>query len=370
MNNVVMGLEGTAASAGVGEGLLSSPQPVVCLDDDLRVTYFNRGAEDLFAVAAAAVSGRPFEELLAPRSRADFRLALGEVLLHSPAAGAIGGDGRILGLRKGAETVGLRISVSRGECGWTLVPCEMSADDEVARTLRAEDELLSFVAHDLRNPLNVVRLSAQLLEERMPADDDFYRRWLAAIQRAVDHMETLVQDLLAAARTGHGASALHPRVVPAGLVVREAAMGHKEIAEQKGLRLELLPADPELRIEVDLDLLVRALSNLIGNAVKFTPPGSEVAVSVEQFGSEVRFVVRDTGPGIDEAHVAHVFDRFWQAPGSKRDGAGLGLAIVKGAVEAHGGRVWVESRVGEGSTFSIAIPVEHRGGLGDQQAGR
>lgn len=228
--------------------------------------------------------------------------------------------------------------------------------EAMTRTLQAHDEMLSFVSHDLRNPLNVITMAAQLIRERLPAGQDFAVDWLSAIDRSAQQMEALVRDLLTAARSSQGRLTLQPRIIATDLVLREAALGHREAAQRKQIDLQVRPADAGLSLVADLDVIVRALSNLIGNAVKFTPPGGTVFVAAEDSADEVRFSVSDTGPGIDEAHLAHVFERFWQAPGPTRDGAGLGLAIVKGAVEAHGGRVGVESRVGHGSTFSFTIP--------------
>jgi signal transduction histidine kinase len=101
------------------------------------------------------------------------------------------------------------------------------------------------------------------------------------------------------------------------------------------------------------------LSNLVGNAVKFAPEGSNIALAVETRTTEVEFRIDDRGPGIEPADIPHIFDRYWRAAGEKRRGLGLGLAIAKWIVEAHGGRIWVESRLGAGSTFYFTLP---RGG--------
>ncbi|MBC7541923.1 MAG: hypothetical protein H7338_04260 [Candidatus Sericytochromatia bacterium] len=125
----------------------------------------------------------------------------------------------------------------------------------------------------------------------------------------------------------------------------------------QGLQLDLsLPADLRL-VVADRERTLQVLSNLIGNAIKFTPAGGTISVRVMGQGAVVCVSVRDTGSGIPADRQALVFDRFWQAEKSRRQGAGLGLAISKGIVEAQGGTIWVESMVGAGSTFSFTLPV-------------
>ena len=114
---------------------------------------------------------------------------------------------------------------------------------------------------------------------------------------------------------------------------------------------------PEHAASADTARLLQVLSNLVGNAIKFTPRGGVITVRIEPLGDEVRFAVRDTGPGIAPDQVPHIFGRFWQANRKDRRGIGLGLAIAKGIVEVHGGRIWVESTLGAGSTFYFTIPV-------------
>ena len=222
--------------------------------------------------------------------------------------------------------------------------------------LRSHDDMLGFVSHDLRNPLNLITLAAGLLDHRTPADDDFTHHWLDAIVQGARRMDSLITDLLTRTRAQAGGSALHPCIVPVEDLMREALALHDDEAERKQLRRVLHLADTSLVVEVDHSAVVRALSNLIGNAVKLTAENGTITVSAERVDGMVQFSVADTGPGIDPAFIDHIFDRFWRAPGSHAGGAGLGLAIVKVVVEAHGGRVWVSSQLGVGSTFHLTLP--------------
>jgi signal transduction histidine kinase len=131
------------------------------------------------------------------------------------------------------------------------------------------------------------------------------------------------------------------------------------MAAQKMLRLECALPDGAFEVDCDRDRVLQVLGNLIGNAIKFTPEGGTIKVRAEQRGAaEALFSVADTGPGIASDELPHVFDRYWQAKKKARCGTGLGLSISKGIVEAHDGRIWVESAPGQGATFFFTIPVE------------
>ena len=121
--------------------------------------------------------------------------------------------------------------------------------------------------------------------------------------------------------------------------------------------LECAPMPHPLAVLADRRRVSQVLSNLIGNATKFTPEGGRITLGVTPAGDFARFVVSDTGPGIGSNDLVHIFDRFWQARATPRRGSGLGLAIARGIIEAHGGRIWVESELGRGSTFSFSVPA-------------
>jgi len=229
----------------------------------------------------------------------------------------------------------------------------------VAESQRSQDETLSFVSHDLRNLLNVILMAAEFLRERTAADDDVTRHWLQVILQVSERMNTLITDVLIDARTNADTRAQRREPVSAALLIREAATAHDAAAERKQLRLELHIDDDTLQVNADSTAVVRALSNLIENAVKHTQPHGLVSVTAEARNDDVQFCVADNGSGIPAEFLPHIFDRFWQAPGTHDGGSGLGLAIVKSVVEAHGGRVWVESTVGVGSAFYFTLAAVH-----------
>jgi PAS domain S-box-containing protein len=241
---------------------------------------------------------------------------------------------------------------------------------EAREAVAARDEVLSVVSHDLGNPLSAVRVSARVLDRLLEAGDvQGGREQVAGIRVAALQMERLIQDLLEIRRIEGGRLRLVRRPEPVGSLVEEAVRAMHGVAREQGveIRSELAEGLPPV-IRVDADRLQQVFSNLIGNALKFTPAGGTVTVSAVARDDRVVFSVEDTGPGIPPENLPHVFDRFWQASQQGSHGIGLGLAIAKGLAEAHGGEVSVESELGRGSRFSFAIPLD--GGSGHDLGAR
>jgi PAS domain S-box-containing protein len=224
------------------------------------------------------------------------------------------------------------------------------------RAVRARDEVLGVVAHDLRNPLGAIGLYSHLLEDSLP-EGNAARDYGRVIRDLSEQANRLIQDLLDVTRVEAGQLRIEPLPVSVGGLVGPAVEMFRAAATRKGITLDVgIPGDPPL-VSADPDRITQVLSNLIGNALGFTPAGGRIRIDVEPHGSEVLFSVADSGQGISAEHLEHLFDRFWQASKANRAGAGLGLAIAKGIVEAHGGRIWAESRVGRGSRFTFGLPV-------------
>jgi PAS domain S-box-containing protein len=230
---------------------------------------------------------------------------------------------------------------------------------EAQESSRARDEVLAVVSHDLRNPLNVIGLGAAALLKHLPEEGPAvaWRKQAETIRRSADRAVHLIEDLLDVAKIEAGR--LVVQRVPEAVVplLEEAIELHRPLAEARGLRLERESEEPLPRVLVERNRVLQVFSNLIGNALRFTPSGGRITVKAKRKDDgAVCFSVKDTGTGIAPEHVPHLFDRFWQAQGG-REGAGLGLTISKGIIEAHGGTLWVESTPGQGSTFSFTLPV-------------
>ncbi len=231
-----------------------------------------------------------------------------------------------------------------------------NAHKTAERLTRACEQVLAAVTHDLRNPLNLVSVTTQLLMEPDLALER--RKTVFAINaRAVQRMNRLIDDLLDVVRMEAGCLYLNVGSCDIADVLVETMESFQTRATQQGLSLALCPEPPSAIVHADKDRLLQMIDNLVGNAMKFTPRGGCVSVGGYVEPDEVRVTVADTGPGIPEELRERLFDRFWQARGADRRGLGLGLHIAKSIAEAHGGRLWVESTIGSGSTFHFAMPM-------------
>jgi PAS domain S-box-containing protein len=218
------------------------------------------------------------------------------------------------------------------------------------------DQVLGVVAHDLRNPLSAILLQVGALKRYGPEPERRSQKSHDAIHDAATRMNRLIQDLLDVALMESGQLTIQPARQPARDLIVGAVNMQMPLAALSSV---------ELRIDVDRDVpevwgdrdrLLQVFENLIGNAIKFTEAGGCITAGAASKEHEVLFWVADTGSGIASENLPRVFDRFWQATRAGRQGAGLGLPITKGIVEAHGGRIWVESTPGRGTTVSFTIP--------------
>ena len=227
--------------------------------------------------------------------------------------------------------------------------------DALEEAVRARDAVLSVVAHDLRNPLNVISLAASALSQRLPEAAD--RRLLERITRSAQRADRMIADLLAISAIETGRFAIETDSVETTELILAALESQHSLAAAASVILaaDLSPALPAL--EADEDRLLDVLENLIGNAIKFTSAGGSITVGASRQASDVLIWVKDSGSGIAPEQLPHIFDRFWQARKKERRGIGLGLSICKAIVEAHGGTIEVASESGTGSTFTVRLPL-------------
>ena len=249
----------------------------------------------------------------------------------------------------------------------TRLPLERESTDRNLLTERARsdadlsgrDDFLAMVSHDLNSLLVGIVLSADFLSTDAPKTEAGEPIIAEAqrIQRYAARMTRLIGDLVDVTSIAAGRLAVTAGPGDSRALVVEALETFRPLASAKGISLESEMPEQTLLVAFDHDRILQVLANIMANAIKFTPRGGKVRIRAERVDDDVRFSVTDTGPGIPENLLEAVFERFWQAGKDARRGLGLGLYIAKSIVEAHGGRIWVESRIGEGSTFHFTLPV-------------
>jgi len=226
------------------------------------------------------------------------------------------------------------------------------------RATSARDEVLAVVSHDLRNPISAIAMCARILREAPPTDVAERDRMLTAITEATVWMQGMIRDLLDVSAIEAGRLSVDRQPAALGSIISTAVDMVRGEIEQRSIRLSVdIPA--ALRtVNVDASRVVQVITNLLGNAIKFTDAGGTVVVRAVNEPASVVVSVEDSGIGIEPEALTRIFDRFWQARPTPRRGSGLGLAIARGILEAHGGRIWVESEVGRGSVFSFSLPSQ------------
>jgi signal transduction histidine kinase/CheY-like chemotaxis protein len=240
---------------------------------------------------------------------------------------------------------------------------------QAQQATRARDDVLGIVSHDLRNPLNTIHMAAAFLRDvigpeglMIPSGSSdappiSLPSKLAIIVRAVARANDLIDDLLDVTRIEGKRLGVEPVIVEGQSLMDEALADTALVASEAGIGLTYTWEGEPSRVMADRGRLYQVFSNLVGNALKFTPKGGHITVRGCVTGDEALFTIADTGAGIPAENLPHLFDRFWQARETRRAGAGLGLYIAKGIVEAHAGRLWVESELGVGTTFSFTLPL-------------
>jgi signal transduction histidine kinase len=224
---------------------------------------------------------------------------------------------------------------------------------------QAREELLATVAHDLRSPLHTVLFSLDLLAKLVTVPSPAAVRHVERIRHSAQYMQHLLTDLVDSAKIeAHRFLVVRAPCAVAPLI-RDVVEMMLPLAASKSIRLEAAidPTAASAIVWMDRDRMMQVLTNLLGNAVKFTPERGSIVVRASLRGGEILFAVHDSGPGIPRDDLDRVFDRFWQARGTAQLGAGLGLFIARGIVGAHGGTIWAESEVGAGSTLYVALPL-------------
>jgi two-component system, OmpR family, phosphate regulon sensor histidine kinase PhoR len=335
---------------------------VVMCDVAGRITYVNHAARRLGIMAELGTlvsdprrvehlrttKGEPFRPQDLPLVRAGRgEVVVGDELILEEA------DGKEVAVRCSASPV----RTSDGSMlGAVLVLHDVTAWRDVGRQ---KDQFFANASHDLRTPLTTTRAAIELvLANEPPGTPDLVHQLFLNIDGATDRMSRLVEDLLELTRLQEGWAHLHLDRCDVRVPIMNSLRAIEPLTKARGQHLQSNLPSGDLWITADVERLERALFNLLDNAHKYTPPGGQIALTVEAQRSTVIISVADDGPGIPADEQQHIFERFYRLERTRRNaGTGLGLPIVRAVVELHGGRLWVESAPGRGSTFFVALPV-------------
>jgi heavy metal sensor kinase len=264
--------------------------------------------------------------------------------------------------RISAENLSARLDVTntRDELGHLAT----TINDLLARlesSFKAQQRFIADASHELRTPLAVLRGETEVALGKTRTVEE-YQQSLALIQDEAESLSRIVEDLFILARQPISTrSALHNESVSLNDAVKDCARAAQVLAIRKGVRLQLANDPPAIALNGDQELIKRMILNLLDNAVKYTPAGGEISLALARENGNAEIVVRDTGMGIPETDQSRVFDRFFRVDKARAramGGAGLGLSIAQWIVEAHGGEISVASTPGQGSTFTVVLPVK------------
>ncbi|MBY0452967.1 MAG: HAMP domain-containing histidine kinase, partial [Bdellovibrionaceae bacterium] len=239
-----------------------------------------------------------------------------------------------------------------------LLTAEKAAHSTTRSELTTREEFLSIVSHDLRNPIGTISSAAELLlgEYSTAQISDEARHWIKIIERNAATALRLIEDILDMERISEGKLSVKLAQHNLSDVIRESLENYFQISVAKLITLKSVPMTFSDKVLCDRDRITQVLSNLIGNAIKFTPSGGTITVKVENLNKELQVCVTDTGCGIAPDKKEHIFKRFAQIENKDRRGLGLGLYISKMLIESHNGKLWVESAANEGCSFYFTLP--------------
>ena len=313
-----------------------------------QVQLLNRSLRKMFKVTDSAPEGKDFIQVIP-------QYQLVELFRKTVETGKDQGD--FIELKaEGRYLLALTTVLQGQKDGGVLILVQDRTKNRELEEMR--QVFVSNVSHELRTPLTSLKALTETLQGAVDQDPQAAKRFLQMMDVEIDKLSQMVLELLELSRIESGRVELNKKSIPVSDLIRPAVERMRLQAERSGLKLGMEIADNLPLIHVDDERIEQVLVNLIHNAIKFTPAGGAVSVSANQKGNEILITVTDTGIGIPEKDLPHIFERFYKVdPARATGGTGLGLAIARHLVEAHQGRIWAESKEGEGARFIIALPL-------------
>jgi PAS domain S-box-containing protein len=333
---------------------------IISIDASQKITLFNQGAEKIFGYSAEEIIGQTLDVLLPQRFAEVHRNHVSGFGQSPSLARRMGERREIYGCRQDGTEFPAEASISKlhieNEILYTVILRDVTERKQIERM---KDEFVSVVSHELRTPLTSIHGSLGMLTSGLlPATSEQGKRLLQIATDSTERLVRLINDILDIERIESGRVKMERESCDLTDLIESAVSIMQPLANKAQVQLSI--NSPSVELWVDPDRIVQTLTNLLSNAIKFSSPENTVSLVTQKYGDEVLVTVTDTGRGIPADKIDTIFERFQQVDSSdsrNHDGTGLGLAICQSIVQQHGGRIWVESILGEGSTFYFSLPI-------------
>ncbi|MBD2342534.1 response regulator [Anabaena subtropica] len=333
---------------------------IISIDGSQKITLFNQGAEKIFGYSAQEIIGQRLDTLIPQRFTQAHRQHVADFGQAPSLARRMGERRELFGCRKDGSEFPAEASISKfnlnQEVFYTVILRDVTERKQIDRM---KDEFVSVVSHELRTPLTSIHGSLGMLASGLlPADSEQGKRLLQIATDSTERLVRLINDILDIERIESGRVKMERETCNLTDLIESAVSVVQPLANKAGVKLSI--SSPSIQLWVDPDRIVQTLTNLLSNAVKFSTPEKTVWLLAQQYGDELLLEVKDNGRGIPSDKLDSIFERFQQVDSSdsrNHEGTGLGLAICQSIVQQHGGRIWAESVLGEGSTFYLTLPI-------------
>ncbi len=340
----------------------SAMDAVISIDSDSRIVLFNPAAERMFGVSRAEALGQPLDRFIPETARHEHRQSVRRFAASWQTARAMGGPlPALAGRRADGAEFPIEVTISRAEVQGRWISTAVVRDITGRRLMeKMKDEFISMVSHELRTPLASIRGALGLIAGGvLDKQPDKARHMMSIAVSNTERLARLIDDILDIERLESGRVPLNLENRSAADLMERAAATIRPTAEGAGVSLRI--HGTTARVRADGDRVLQTLTNLISNAIKFSPRDTTVTLAAERRDNEVMFTVRDDGRGIPTDKLEAVFERFSQIDASdsrEKGGTGLGLPICRMIVQQHGGCIWAESKPGQGATFFFTLPAQ------------
>ncbi|MCC5637533.1 response regulator [Nostoc sp. CHAB 5844] len=341
---------------------------IISIDSKQRIILFNQGAEKIFGYSAQEVMGQKLDILIPLRFAQAHRHHVSDFGKSANLARRMGERRELFGQRKDGSEFPAEASISKINMGedvyYTVILRDVTEHKQIERM---KDEFVSVVSHELRTPLTSIHGSLGMLSSGLlPADSAQGKRLLQIATDSTDRLVRLINDILDIERIESGKVKMAREICNLADLIQSTVNVIQPLANKQGVTLAI--SSLSVRLLADPDRIVQTLTNLLSNAIKFSATGQTVWLETQPQENQVLLAVKDTGRGIPEDKLESIFERFQQVDSSdsrNHDGTGLGLAICKSIIQQHGGHIWVESTLGEGSTFYLTLPIHKASQISD-----